>query len=263
MFRSVSLTYPRSMRIRPSAPPLRFWKSSASTTCSRLTLPIFVSTRPIGRPWSWSIGGMPWVGIGTFAGGAAPAPAAAPAAPLAPLPPRFAGWPTLFGGALAPTEGALGVVRPGFCAGIPAPAAGWRCGLDDPGLGCCGIARDIRTSVPFPIADFPLPDAIPTPDASFGNRQSASRQSQRSLLGRQRGHARAVGGDLGLSFGLAVAVRRRARARPRRRRRAPARLLGLGEQRVVLLGDHHPVALHAVDHAPRHLALVDRLLRAD
>src|SRR5882757_8931085 len=46
------------MRMRPIAPPLLFWNVSASTTCSRVTLPILVSTRPIGRPWSWSIGGM-------------------------------------------------------------------------------------------------------------------------------------------------------------------------------------------------------------
>src|SRR4051812_44841832 len=45
--------------MRPSAPPLLFWNVNASTTCSRLTLPIFVRTRPIGRPWSWSIGGIP------------------------------------------------------------------------------------------------------------------------------------------------------------------------------------------------------------
>src|SRR3954462_1183073 len=35
----------------------------------------------------------------------------------------FAGMPALFGGALAPSSGALGVVRFGFCAGMPAGPA--------------------------------------------------------------------------------------------------------------------------------------------
>src|SRR5215208_1630504 len=43
--------------MRPMAPPLRFWKSRASTTCSRVTLPILVKMRPIGRPLSSLIAG--------------------------------------------------------------------------------------------------------------------------------------------------------------------------------------------------------------
>ena len=44
--------------IDPSAPPFCFWKLRASTTCSRLTRPILFSTRPSGRPLSWSTGGI-------------------------------------------------------------------------------------------------------------------------------------------------------------------------------------------------------------
>ena len=61
--------------MRPSAPPLLFWKVRASTTCSRVTLPILVSTRPIGRPLSSLMGGKPPEPIG--ADGVAPAPPAA------------------------------------------------------------------------------------------------------------------------------------------------------------------------------------------
>src|SRR5689334_19444647 len=141
--------------MRPMAPPLRFWKSRASTTCSRVTLPILVRMRPMGRPFSSSILGGPAVA-------AAAAPGAAPAAPAAPGPPGAAGlapaWtgagpgprpaappdvpaggrdpgalvggetllagcPAAVGGALAPSSGALGVVTFGRCAGMPgAPA---------------------------------------------------------------------------------------------------------------------------------------------
>src|SRR6185437_16556715 len=115
--------------MRPSAPPLRFWKSRASTTCSRVTLPILVSTRPIGRPLSSAIGTVPWPSP-PVADGAAP-PGAPGAAGLAPgaagLAPGtgpagrggtlLAGIPPAVGGALAPTVGALGVVIPGLTAG--------------------------------------------------------------------------------------------------------------------------------------------------
>src|SRR5438045_4412562 len=91
--------YPRSIRIRPSAPPLLFWNVSASTTCSRVTLPILVSTRPIGRPWSCSMEGIP------------PAPAGGGTAPP-PLEPTLLGPPVLLGGLalcpLPPAEGAAG-----------------------------------------------------------------------------------------------------------------------------------------------------------
>src|SRR6476661_1344503 len=128
------------MRIRPRAPPLRFWKSRASTTCSRLTLPIFVSTRPIGRPWSWSIGGIPVPEPSPLVGGAA----GGRAAPL----PAAAG---LVGGVLAPISGALGVVvfgrfapepgMPGLAPLVPGPPVGRRFGsLGLDGLG--GVARD-------------------------------------------------------------------------------------------------------------------------
>src|SRR4051812_28429011 len=141
--------YPRSIRIRPSAPPLLFWNVSASTTCSRVTFPILVSTRPIGRPWSWSIGGMPPV-VEVVDAAPPPLPAAeaaglaVPGAPgvtcvfgpgatgigALPAPPAplggitfggtlFAGTPPLVGGALAPTLGALGGVTFGLFAGIP------------------------------------------------------------------------------------------------------------------------------------------------
>src|SRR3954469_18238748 len=86
--------------MRPSAPPLLFWKVSASTTCSRLTLPILVRTRPIGRPWSWSIGGMAVVEVD--AAGRAPAGVVPPAGSFAP--PGAAGLPPTPTG-LAPVAG--------------------------------------------------------------------------------------------------------------------------------------------------------------
>src|SRR3982751_5851719 len=105
MFRSLVLMYPRSIRIRPSAPPLLFWKVRASTTCSRVTRPILVSTRPIGRPWSWSIGG-----IVVAAPPAVGAAGAAPAGSRAPPPGVLAG---LVGGAI----GTLFAGRPDFVGG--------------------------------------------------------------------------------------------------------------------------------------------------
>src|ERR1700686_2079215 len=45
--------------MRPIAPPFFFWKSRASTTCSRETLAILVRMRPMGRDLRSSIGGMP------------------------------------------------------------------------------------------------------------------------------------------------------------------------------------------------------------
>src|SRR5687768_17455376 len=164
--------------MRPSAPPLLFWNVRASTTCSRVTLPIFVSTRPIGRPWSWSMAGMavappPAVGeavppAGRFdfgaaapgapdagraigavpgraapaapAGRAAPGAAGAPAGRAAPGAGRtlFAGWPPAVGGALAPTVGALTVVTFGLFAATPGPVAG----APACGAGRCGCWGD-------------------------------------------------------------------------------------------------------------------------
>src|SRR4051812_27761351 len=95
MFRSDSLMYPRSIRIRPSAPPLLFWKVSASTTCSRVTLAILVSTRPIGRPCSWSIGGMALIVEVGAAGAGVPPAGSAPGERAAALPPAPAGFGAL------------------------------------------------------------------------------------------------------------------------------------------------------------------------
>src|SRR3954453_8137181 len=112
--------------MRPSAPPLLFWKLRASTTCSRVTLPILVRMRPSGRPLSsstetgpagavgaWRVPGVTIFAPGAGAAGAGAAPAPVGAAGL-PLPPGettlFAGCPPAVGGALAPISGALGVV---------------------------------------------------------------------------------------------------------------------------------------------------------
>src|SRR5687768_6744716 len=127
--------YPRSIRMRPSAPPLLFWKVRASTTCSRVTLPILVSTRPIGRPWSWSMGGMllpaPPPDVPAAGGLTPPGRFELGFAPVAPAPPGrggtvFAGRPAPVGGADAPTAGALGGVTFGLFAPTPGAAA---CGL--------------------------------------------------------------------------------------------------------------------------------------
>src|SRR5688572_15802848 len=133
--------YPRSIRMRPSAPPLLFWNVRASTTCSRVTLPILVSTRPIGRPCSWSMGGKvlavaPPPETPGAAGLAAPGRLELGRAPGAPAPAGrggtwFAGRPAPVGGADAPTDGALGGVAFGLFAPTPGAAA---CGL----LGRCG-----------------------------------------------------------------------------------------------------------------------------
>jgi hypothetical protein len=160
--------------MRPSAPPLLFWKVRASTTCSRVTLPILVSTRPIGRPWSWSIGGMFAPAAGApppdtpgVAGLAAPGrlddagfapgtPGLAPGVDVAP-PGRggtmFAGRPAPVGGAEPPTVGALGGVTFGLFAPTPgaADACGFvgRCGFGcpDPAPGVGGVTRDINASI--------------------------------------------------------------------------------------------------------------------
>src|SRR5687767_13669207 len=142
------------MRMRPSAPPLLFWNVRASTTCSRVTFPIFVRTRPIGRPWSWSTGGMavcppplvPGAGgvdvppAGRFVFGAPGALGVAGlggAAAAGRGGTLFAGTPPAVGGALAPTVGALTGVTFGFVAGIPGAAA---CGLGrTDGFGRCGL----------------------------------------------------------------------------------------------------------------------------
>src|SRR5687767_790984 len=125
--------YPRSTRMRPSAPLLLFWNVRASTSWSRLILPIFVRMRPIGRPWSWSIGGMPGVPVVAPAAGAAPPDVPGGLAAVAPLPApawaRSAGWPVRLGGADCPTGGATGVVTPGFCAGMPGPVVAGPAGL--------------------------------------------------------------------------------------------------------------------------------------
>src|SRR5689334_20941267 len=141
--------------MRPSAPPLLFWKVSASTTCSRVTLPILVSTRPIGRPWSWSMAGiavavagaapaadgidLPPVGIipGLAAGMPGRAPGAGATGTL------LAGIPAAVGGADCPTVGALGVVSPGLFAGIPGAAA------DPCAVGRCGLG--VPPDVPVPV----------------------------------------------------------------------------------------------------------------
>src|SRR3954452_4954313 len=111
--------------MRPSAPPLLFWNVSASTTCSRVTFPIFVSTRPIGRPWSWSIGGI----------GVADDARPPPLTPTGFAPP--AGTVT-FDGGRNPGEGFIG-------AGVPPPGrtapAGGVVGDDGffPGSGAGGV----------------------------------------------------------------------------------------------------------------------------
>src|SRR6478735_4079904 len=98
--------------MRPMAPPLRFWKSSASTTCSRETFPSLVRMRPMGRPLSSAIWGVPPA-----------APAAVEAAPAAAPPPG------LEPGAGAPAAGAPGARAAGFgdrpAAGLFGRAAGF------------------------------------------------------------------------------------------------------------------------------------------
>src|SRR4051794_35570085 len=107
--------------MRPSAPPLLFWKVSASTTCSRVALPILTRTRPMGRALSSLIGGMV-PGAGGAAAPAAGAPGVAgepggrmlaPAADGA----RKAGAPPAVGGrnagAEAPGGRSAGAAAPG------------------------------------------------------------------------------------------------------------------------------------------------------
>src|SRR5919107_1347739 len=108
--------------MRPSAPPLLFWNVSASTTCSRVTLFILVRTRPIGRPWSWSIGGMAVAPPPDGAGAGVPPPAGGLAAPPAEGGRRLAegrrGPAEVGRGApLAPGAGAAGFF-PGSGAGV-------------------------------------------------------------------------------------------------------------------------------------------------
>src|SRR5438270_9558427 len=116
------------MRMRPRAPPLRFWKSRASTTCSRVTLPILVSTRPIGRPLSSAM----------LSAGAAASP---PAAGLAPAP----GEAVLAPGGRAPAGGAGRVPEaavPGRVAPLPPCPAGRADGAPGaPGLAVTGAAE--------------------------------------------------------------------------------------------------------------------------
>src|SRR4051812_11480862 len=112
--------------MRPRAPPLLFWKVRASTTCSRVTLFILVSTRPIGRPWSWSIGGMPVAAPPAGAGEGVPPP-----------PPVVGGFAPPAGGA----PPALAGLRPGD--GFSPPADGGRRpadGLSGPAEGLSGPA---------------------------------------------------------------------------------------------------------------------------
>src|SRR5687768_3422632 len=161
--------------MRPSAPPLLFWNVRASTTCSRVTLPIFVSTRPIGRPWSWSIGGMvlpapPPVGAPPAGGLAAPGRFELGLAPPGAAPPpgrggtMFAGRPAPVGGAEAPTVGALGGVTFGLFAPTPGAAdddaCGFvgRCGLGcpDPAPGVGGVTRDMGASIPSRSTQLPI-----------------------------------------------------------------------------------------------------------
>src|SRR4051794_15123923 len=106
--------------MRPSAPPLLFWNVSASTTCSRVTLPILVSTRPIGRPWSWSMAGM-----AVDAAGAAPAADGIDLPPVGIIPGLAPGMPGLAGGipGLEAGAGATGTLL----AGIPAAVGGADC----------------------------------------------------------------------------------------------------------------------------------------
>src|SRR4051794_26573045 len=126
------------MRIRPIAPPLLFWKVSASTTCSRVTLPILVSTRPIGRPWSWSMGGMPPAGVGEtppVVGGRVPEGGRTPPAAAALPPPTPTGF--------APPGGTVTLVvgrrlLPGFIG-----VTGFLAGSGDAGLGVCVSVRDM------------------------------------------------------------------------------------------------------------------------
>src|SRR5436309_1778574 len=92
------------------APPLLFWKVRASTTCSRVTLPILVRTRPIGRPWSWSMGGMPPAGPGE-----APPPLLPPPPPPPPAVGSFAAPPTTLEVGRRPLPGFMGVT--GFLPG--------------------------------------------------------------------------------------------------------------------------------------------------
>src|SRR5271170_7838381 len=98
------------MRMRPRAPPLRFWKSKASATCSRLTLPILVSTRPMGRFSSSLIGGIAGADGDPASGPEPGVPAAAPE-------PGVPG-----AGALGAT--ALGGTAPFPPAGLAAPLVG-------------------------------------------------------------------------------------------------------------------------------------------
>src|SRR2546423_1010485 len=152
------------MRIRPRAPPLDFWNVRASTTCSRVTLPILVKTRPMGRPWSWSMGGMPVAGAGAVPG--PPAEAGGLAEGVVGPPGRtgtlFAGMPPAVGGPDAPTLGAFGVVTFGLFAATPgADACGvvGRCGLGCPdgAPGAGGVIRDIEDlsiNPKFQISDF-------------------------------------------------------------------------------------------------------------
>src|SRR5579871_6849278 len=105
------------MRIRPSAPPFFFWKSSASTTCSRLTLCILVSTRPMGRPLSSSMAGIP--------------PGAAPPGGVGP--PRFDHPPP--GGGAERESGAVVPLPAGRAAGDAGPGGRAAGGADALGVG--------------------------------------------------------------------------------------------------------------------------------
>src|SRR5687767_14681203 len=272
------------MRMRPSAPPLLFWNVRASTTCSRVTFPIFVRTRPIGRPWSWSTGGMavcppplvPGAGgvvvppAGRFVFGAPGAPGVAGlggAAAAGRGGTLFAGTPPAVGGALAPTVGALTGVTFGFVAGMPGAAAcglgrtdGFgRCGLFPPlpaGLfGAGGVTRDIVNPRWLLIVECGLSKQRQDCESL---RQSTINNppSHLLLLARQRLHARPRRGGL---LSLVIATRRcgcRGSA-------AAGHVLGFGDERVVHLAHHDPRPLHPVHHLAGDLTLVDRFFGAD
>src|SRR5688572_10453400 len=159
--------------MRPSAPPLLFWNVRASTTCSRETLPIFVSTRPIGRPWSWSIGGI----VPVDEAGRAEAPP--PETPTGLAPPAD-GTVTLDGGR-SPGDGFIGAgVAPGRTAAVG--GVGF---LPGSGAGVAGGVASVR--------DMMSSSRLSSRSGEVVGRRGW-RSTRRGLLLHRR-HAGPVGGD--------------------------------------------------------------------
>ena len=128
MVRSCSLMAPISRRIRPRSAPFSFWKARALLYCSRVTLPIFWSTRPSGLPLSSDIGGMPegCPGAGEFPPGGGGC--LSPGDTFAPGPPAL------------PPGGVL-LLFDGGTEGVPLPFVGAAALRGAPGAGVTGMGR--------------------------------------------------------------------------------------------------------------------------